>query len=58
MLELKKLSAGYPGRDVLRNVDLNFTPGRVTVLLVASARRPASSLGRSQFRASTGSSMS
>ena len=33
MLELKKLSAGYPGRDVLRNVDLNFTPGRVTVLL-------------------------
>lgn len=33
MLELKNLSAGYPGRDVLRNVDLNFTPGRVTVLL-------------------------
>ena len=33
MLELKKLSAGYPGRDVLRDVDLNFTPGRVTVLL-------------------------
>jgi len=33
MLELKKLSAGYPGRDVLRDVDLNFAPGRVTVLL-------------------------
>ena len=33
MLELKNLSAGYPGRDVLRDVDLNFAPGRVTVLL-------------------------
>jgi len=33
MLELKSLSAGYPGRDVLRDVDLNFAPGRVTVLL-------------------------
>lgn len=33
MLELKNLSAGYPGRDVLRDIDLKFTPGRVTVLL-------------------------
>ena len=33
MLELKNLSAGYPGRDVLRKIDLKFTPGRVTVLL-------------------------
>ena len=33
MLELRNLSAGYPGREVLRNVDLKFTPGQVTVLL-------------------------
>lgn len=33
MLELRNLSAGYPGRDVLRKIDLKFTPGRVTVLL-------------------------
>ena len=33
MLELRNLSAGYPGRDVLRKIDLKFIPGRVTVLL-------------------------
>ena len=33
MLELKNLSAGYPGRDVLRDVNAVFRPGRVTVLL-------------------------
>lgn len=33
MIELKNLSAGYGGRDVLHNVTLDFRPGRVLVLL-------------------------
>ena len=33
MLELRNLHAGYPGREVLRGVDLAFPLGRVTVLL-------------------------
>lgn len=33
MLELKQVCAGYPGREVLRGIDLIFQPGRVTVLL-------------------------
>jgi len=33
MIELKGLGAGYPGRPVLRDVELTFRPGEVTVLL-------------------------
>lgn len=33
MIELKDLSAGYGGRDVIRGVSLVFTPGRVLALL-------------------------
>jgi len=33
MIELKHVSAGYPGRDVLQSVSAAFRPGRVTVLL-------------------------
>lgn len=33
MIELKNLSVGYPGRQVLTGVDLTFAPGEVTVLL-------------------------
>lgn len=33
MIELKCLSAGYPGRNVLRNVDATFKSGTVTILL-------------------------
>ena len=33
MIELKNLSVGYPGRQVLTDVDLTFSPGEVTVLL-------------------------
>ncbi len=33
MLELKNVSAGYPGRTVLRNVSLDACPGRVLALL-------------------------
>ncbi len=33
MIELKKLSAGYGGQDVLRGVSLAFPPGRVLALL-------------------------
>lgn len=33
MIELNNLHAGYPGRDVLRGIDLAFKPGRVTILL-------------------------
>ena len=33
MIELKDLSAGYGGRDVIRGVSLAFTPGRVLALL-------------------------
>lgn len=33
MIELRGLCAGYPSREVLKNVDLTLKPGRVTVLL-------------------------
>ena len=33
MIELKNLSAGYSEREVLKQVDLAFVPGQVTVLL-------------------------
>ena len=33
MIELKNLSAGYGGRDVVHGVSLAFTPGRVLALL-------------------------
>lgn len=33
MIELRNLSAGYPGQEVLRNVNLTLNPGQVTVLL-------------------------
>lgn len=33
MIELRGLCAGYAGRDVLRDVSLTFSPGRVLVLL-------------------------
>ena len=33
MIELKKLCVGYSGRVVLEDVELNFRPGEVTVLL-------------------------
>lgn len=33
MIELKKLSAGYGGREVIHGVSLAFTPGRVLALL-------------------------
>lgn len=33
MIELKNLSAGYGGRDVVHSVSLAFTPGRVLALL-------------------------
>ena len=29
MLELRTLCAGYPGRPVLRDVNLTFRPGKV-----------------------------
>ncbi|MDE7243395.1 MAG: ABC transporter ATP-binding protein [Oscillospiraceae bacterium] len=33
MIELKNLSAGYGGQNVVQDVSLSFTPGRVLVLL-------------------------
>lgn len=33
MIELQKLCAGYTGHNVLQDVSLTFTPGKVTVLL-------------------------
>lgn len=33
MIELKDLSAGYAGRDVVHDISLTFTPGRVLALL-------------------------
>lgn len=33
MIQLKKLSAGYSGKPVVRNVTMEFTPGKVTVLI-------------------------
>ena len=33
MIELQKLCAGYPGRTVLENITLSFSPGRVLILL-------------------------
>ena len=33
MIELKNLSAGYGGRDVVHDISLAFTPGRVLALL-------------------------
>lgn len=33
MIELRGLCAGYPGREVLRDVTLSFPPGRVLILL-------------------------
>lgn len=33
MIELKRLTVGFPGRKVLEDVDLTFRPGEVTVLL-------------------------
>ena len=33
MIQLKNVSAGYNGKAVVQNVDLDFLPGQVTVLL-------------------------
>lgn len=33
MIELQKLCAGYPGRTVLEDITLSFSPGRVLILL-------------------------
>ena len=33
MIELRGLCAGYPGREVLKHVDLNLKPGKVLVLV-------------------------
>lgn len=33
MIELKNVSAGYENREVLHNIDLQFQPGKVTVLI-------------------------
>ena len=33
MIQLRDLSAGYGGRDVVRGVTLDFPPGRVLALL-------------------------
>ena len=33
MIELRALGAGYPGREVLKKIDLMLSPGKVLVLL-------------------------
>ena len=33
MIDIKHLSAGYDGKDVIRRVSMSFQPGKVTVLL-------------------------
>ena len=41
MIELRKISAGYRGEPVLRDVDLVFPAGCVTVLLGRTAAAKA-----------------
>ena len=33
MIQLKNLSAGYFGKPVIKNVTMEFQPGKVTVLV-------------------------
>lgn len=44
-LAVRGLAAGYPGRRVIENLDLEFTPGRITMIIGANACGKSTLLG-------------